>query len=125
MTMTFWETVKSWFRTESESAREWSADVQRDMSAELDRKEAELRATPSERIDQLQDQIAGNTDAFDEIKGKIAAAGIDPEAVDDQDAGTPEVDDADIIDGDIIDGDIIDGDIIDGDIIDGDIIDEA
>lgn len=80
--MSFWENIKNWVRRESTEAREWSADLQRDLSADLDRKEADLRATPAEKLENLQDQISGNTDAFDEIKGKIAAAGIDPEADD-------------------------------------------
>lgn len=78
--MSTWERIKSWFRSESEAAREWSADLQRDLSADLDRKEADLRATPAEKLENLQEQISGNTDAIDEIRGKIAAAGVDPES---------------------------------------------
>lgn len=82
--MSFWQNLKNWFRTESTAAREWSADLQRDLSADLDRKEADLRATPEEKLGNLQERISGNTDAFDEIKGKITAAGIDPEADDER-----------------------------------------
>ena len=81
--MSLWERITSWFRTESAEARDWSADLQRDVSSDLDRKEADLRASPAEKLENLQDQISGNTDVFDEIKGKIASAGIDPEADDD------------------------------------------
>lgn len=75
--MSMWENIKSWFRSESTAAREWSDDLERDLSADLARKETDLRATPEEKLENLQDQISGNTDAFDDIKGRIAAAGID------------------------------------------------
>ena len=78
--MSLWDSIKSWFRSESTEAREWSGDIQRDLSADLDRKEADLRATPAEKMESLQDQIAGNTDVFDEIKGRVEAAGIDVES---------------------------------------------
>lgn len=78
--MSLWENIKSWFRSESTAAREWSSDLQRDLSADLDRKEADLQASPAEKIENLQGQISGNTDIFDDIKGRVAAAGIDPEA---------------------------------------------
>ncbi len=77
--MSLWERITSWFRTETAEARDWSAEVQQDLSADLDRKEAELRATPSERIEQLQEQISGNSDAFDELKGRIETSGTDAE----------------------------------------------
>lgn len=86
--MNTWERIKGWFRSESDAAREWSTDLQRDLSAGLDRKEADLRATPAEKLENLQEQISGNTDAFDEIKGRIAEAGIDPEA-DEDDSPAP------------------------------------
>lgn len=81
--MSTWERIKSFFRSESEAAREWSADLQRDLSADLDRKEADLKATPAEKLENLQEQISGNTDAFDEIKGRIVASGVDPESEED------------------------------------------
>ncbi len=87
--MSTWERIKSWFRSESEAARDWSADLQGDLSADLDRKEADLRATPAEKLENLQEQIAGNTDAIDEIKDRIAAAGTDPETDDDSTGATP------------------------------------
>ena len=77
--MSLWESVKSWFRSESTEAREWSGDLQRDLSADLDRKEADLQASPAEKIESLQDQISGNTNTIDEIKGRIETTGIDPE----------------------------------------------
>ncbi|MDH3300273.1 MAG: hypothetical protein OES24_07175 [Acidimicrobiia bacterium] len=80
--MSTWDRIKRWFRSEAADARKWSEDLQRDLSADLDRKEAHLQASPAERLENLQEQIAGNTDAFVEIKGKIAAAdteaGTDP-----------------------------------------------
>ncbi len=77
--MSLWESIKSWFRSESADARAWSDDVQRDVSANLDRREADLRATPAEKMERLQDQIAGNSDTFDEIRGRVESVGPDPE----------------------------------------------
>lgn len=85
--MSLWERITSWFRTESAEASEWSTDLQRDLSSDLDRKEAEMKATPAERMDQLQEQISGNTDTIDEIKGKIGIT--DPGPVTDLD-GEPD-----------------------------------
>lgn len=75
--MSFWETVRGWFKSEAESARDLADDLQRDWSSDLDRKEAELAATPEERVEQLQDQISDNTSAFDDIKAKIETTDID------------------------------------------------
>ncbi len=79
--MSLWESIKSWFRSESTDAREWSDDLQRDLSSVLDRKEADLKATAAEKLENLQERISDNTDAFDDVKGKIAAAGVDPASV--------------------------------------------
>ena len=78
--MSLWERITSWFRTESAEAHDWSTDLQRDLSSDLDRKEAELKSTPAERMDQLQEQISGNTDTLDEIKGKIGITDPAPAA---------------------------------------------
>ncbi len=97
--MSLWENIKSWFRSESAEARDWSAEVGRDLSADLDRREADLRATPAEKMDRLQEQISGNTDAIDEIRGRVESAGTDFSV---DTAGT----DDEVIDGDVIDGDV-------------------
>jgi gas vesicle protein len=75
--MSLWESLRSWFRSEADSGRELADDLKADWSADLDRKEAELAASPKERIDQLQDQISDNSSAFDEIKTKIESADPD------------------------------------------------
>jgi len=78
--MSVWNTIKSWFRSEADGAQDWSRDLQRDWSADLDRKESDLRATPTEKLESLQDQISDSSSVFDELRDKIEAAS-DPEVV--------------------------------------------
>jgi len=82
--MSVWETVRSWFKSEAKSGRELAADIQADWSADLDRKEAEMAATPEERIAQLQDEISDNASAFDDLKAKIESddSGVDADFAD-------------------------------------------
>jgi hypothetical protein len=75
--MSLWDTVRKWFTSEAESARDLAHDLETEWSADLDRKEAELAATPEERIEQLQDQIADNSSAFDDLKARIEPDGLD------------------------------------------------
>ena len=83
--MSFWDTFRRWFRSEAESAKDLAGDLEADWSGALDRKEAELGATPSERIEQLQDRIADNDSTLDEIKARVEAAGIDLDRDEDPD----------------------------------------
>jgi hypothetical protein len=97
--MGLWETVRSWFVTEAESAREVARNLETEWSADLDRKESELRAGPAEQLESLQDRIAGNTSAFDEIKAKIESSGTAD--VESDMTATPA--DDDIVDAELID----------------------
>ena len=69
--MGFLDSVKAWFKTEAAQARDIGQKTQSRMSADLDRREAELNATPQQRLEQLQDKMAGNDSSFDDIQSKI------------------------------------------------------
>lgn len=75
--MSLWDTVRNWFKSEAESARDLAQDLEAKWSTDLDRKEAELAATPEERIEQLQDQIADQSSVFDDLKARIEPTGLD------------------------------------------------
>ncbi len=102
--MSFWDTVRGWFKSEVESAKDLAGDLETDWSADLDRKEAELNATPEQRMEQLQDQIATNDSAFDDIRAKIDSAEIKAEVRADLDAPDELLSDGaeeDFIEGDV------------------------
>lgn len=102
--MSFWDTVRGWFKSEVESAKELAGDLETDWSADLDRKEAELNATPEQRMEQLQDQIAANDSAFDDIRAKIDSTEMSAEIRADLDGPDELLSDAaeeDFIEGDV------------------------
>ncbi len=100
--MGFLDSLKAWFRTESEEARDLLDSTKSRMEADLDRREAEAAATPSERMEQLQEQIADGDDAFDAIRDKIEGRGLRAEAAEEvaEAAGAAEdaIEDAELVD---------------------------
>ena len=58
--MGFLDSIKSMLSAGTETLEE-----------EVSRREAELNATPEQRMEMLQDEIEGNDDAFDQIQSKI------------------------------------------------------
>ena len=77
--MGFLDSLKAWFRSESEEAREIGRETKSRLEAELDRREAELGATPAEKLDMIQDRIAQD-DPFDELRDKIEGRGAGADA---------------------------------------------
>lgn len=69
--MGFLDSFKSWLRTEAAEAQDLGRETKGRMEADLDRREAELNLTPSERLDQLQDQIADGDSTLDALRDKI------------------------------------------------------
>ncbi len=69
--MGFLDSFKAWFKTEAAEAGELGRQTKGRMEAELDRREAELNATPEQRLDQLQEKIADGDSLFEELQSKV------------------------------------------------------
>lgn len=73
--MGFLDSLKAWFRTEAAEAQDVGRGVKARMEADLDRREAELSASPQERFEQLQESMAANDGALDDLRAKIEGRG--------------------------------------------------
>lgn len=73
--MGFLESVKSWFRSEAAEARQVGRSTKTRLERDLERREAELAATPEQRLEQLQGKIADGDATFEDIQGKIDGRG--------------------------------------------------
>lgn len=69
--MGFLDSLRAWFRTEAEEAKDAARQAKGRLEADLDRREAELRATPEERLEQLQRDIADGDTTFEDLQAKI------------------------------------------------------
>ena len=84
--MTFWDKLKSITKREAGAVREELGKAADALDSALAKKERELNATPSERVDMLLEDIAQEDEQFTELEAKLrregqeraAAAGIDP-----------------------------------------------
>lgn len=102
--MGFLDSLKTWLRTESADAKDLLGDTTTRLESDLNRREAELGASPAERLEQLQDQIAED-DSFGSLRDKIEGRSAKADAVDEL-ADIPDqsgTDGADIEDADVID----------------------
>ena len=90
--MGFLDSLKTWFRSESADAKDLLGETRDRLASDLDRREAELHATPSERLEQLQEQIADGENSFDALRDKIEGREAKADAVDElsTDAMAPE-----------------------------------
>ncbi len=66
-------TLKGWLGREASEAKQWSEATANDLHANLDRREAELKASPEERMKMIQNQVSANDDAFAQIQADIEA----------------------------------------------------
>lgn len=73
--MELWESVKRWLGREADEAKDLADDLETAWTSDLDRKEAELAAQPEERMRSLQDRIADNSSAFEDLKARITRTG--------------------------------------------------
>ena len=73
--MELWESVKRWLSGEAKDAKDLVDDLETAWASDLERKEAELDAQPEERMQSLQDRIAENSSAFEELKARITGTG--------------------------------------------------
>ena len=69
--MTFWESVKAFLRREASDVKDGFEDLKDRFDAELTKREAELEATPSERLEMIRDDIEQSDTVFDRIEDKI------------------------------------------------------
>ena len=71
--MSFWERFKAFLSREAEDVKEGFDDLRDKLDAELTRREQELEATPSERLEMIQEDIESSDSVFDRIEDKIDA----------------------------------------------------
>lgn len=73
------DSLKNLITGEVEAANDLKTDVEASWSADLDRREAALNATPEEKIESLQDRIAQNSSFFGELRNRMAETGPIPQ----------------------------------------------
>ncbi len=78
--MGFLDSLKSWLRSEGAEARQLGRETKGRLQAELDRREADLTATPEQRLERLQEQIAEGGSGFDDLQSKIDGRAAHAEA---------------------------------------------
>lgn len=108
--MGVFDTVKRWFSNEAAEARDMLDGTRDRMEFDLDRREAELTASPSEKLEMIQDSI-DEDDSFDAVRDKIEGrtataeattevVDLDHQATDDVEVESPESGQSD--DGDLV-----------------------
>ncbi|MEL6982652.1 MAG: hypothetical protein AAFO29_09545 [Actinomycetota bacterium] len=103
--MGFLDSLKTWLRTESADAKDLLGDTKSRMESDLDRREGELAASPAERLEQMQAQIADD-DSFGSLRDKIEGRAAKADAVEEL-ADTPDADEDADIDEAIEDADVV------------------
>ena len=69
--MGFLDSLERWFRGEADEVRESMDDAAAALNADLDRREAELKATPEEKMGRLLDEIEQSDQQLDEVTAEI------------------------------------------------------
>lgn len=83
------DTLRSWFASESAEARDLGRTTRSRLEDELDRREAELAADPSEKLEMIQERAAETDAAFDAIRDRIEGRSGRADAVDELDREDP------------------------------------
>ncbi|MDH4145845.1 MAG: hypothetical protein OEY23_11850 [Acidimicrobiia bacterium] len=81
--MGFLDRLRAVFGREAADVREAWDDLSDSLERDLDRRERELHATPEEKIEILQGQIAANDDAFEAVRSRIEGQQAGAEARED------------------------------------------
>jgi len=76
----FFDSIKKWFSSEAAELKESATEAKSRLEAEMDRREADLRATPEQKLEQIQTEIAD--DPFAEVRNKIDSHQAHADAVD-------------------------------------------
>ena len=71
--MGFFDSLKRWLSGEADEVRESMDDAAARLNADLDRREAELKATPEEKMDRLLEEIEQSDQQLDELTAEIKA----------------------------------------------------
>ena len=71
--MGFIDSLKRWFSGEAAEVRESMDDAGAALNADLDRREADLKATPEEKMDALLEEIEQSDEQLDELTAEIQA----------------------------------------------------
>ena len=69
--MALWDSVKRFLKREAADVKDGFEDLRDNFEAELTRREDELAAAPSERLDMIKEDIEASADAFDNIEAKV------------------------------------------------------
>ena len=69
--MSWWEKVTKFLKGEAAEARDLGKDLEEKISADLDRREREMNATPEERLDMAVEDAEQVDAAFDEVARRI------------------------------------------------------
>ncbi len=77
--MSFWDKVKSFLASEAKDVKEGIDALRDKLDAELTKRERELEASPSERIDMLEEEMDATDSVFDRIEADIDAR-LDPDS---------------------------------------------
>lgn len=101
------DSLKAWFRTETADAKDLLDDTRGRLESDLDRREAAAAATPAERMEQLQNEIAAGDDTIDALRDKIEGRGLRAEAVEELATADTDAVDADenIVDAELVEPD--------------------
>ena len=87
--MSLWDTVKSFFAREAADVKEGLDGLKDKLDAELTKREREMEATPSERIEMIEGDMAETESVFDRIEadidGRSASADADEEVSGEED----------------------------------------
>lgn len=76
--MSFWDRVKSILNREAADVREGMRRIGRTLDVELARRERELSATPTERLDMILEDIDADADRIQEIERTLHPGGEEP-----------------------------------------------
>lgn len=77
--MSFWDKVKAFLASEAKDVKEGIDAVRDKLDAELTKRERELEASPSERIEMMKEEMDATDNVFDRIEADIDAR-LDPDA---------------------------------------------
>lgn len=69
--MGLWDSVKAFFRRETADVAEGLSSLRDKLDEELTRRERELEATPSERMEMIQDELDAADDRLAELEAEL------------------------------------------------------
>ncbi|NNF55635.1 MAG: hypothetical protein HKN03_14465 [Acidimicrobiales bacterium] len=78
--MGFFDSVRSWFANEAAEVKESATSFKASLESEMDKREADLQATPEQRLETIQNEISD--DPFAEVRNRIEGKQAQAEARD-------------------------------------------